>query len=179
MDFQPASYNPTPLPITHSPHGTALAFIRGGSENRCGEGGEIMRKAVIASLAVILVAAVVTGAMAIGPGYGRGMMGMGPGFGAGANLTPEQVQKFEQFQKEVAPLREQMFKLRTEMMTLRSQANPDWKAIADKQKAMVDVRMEIWKKAADAGVGPGQCGCGMNMGARGQGRMMGMGRMAM
>jgi predicted nucleic acid-binding Zn-ribbon protein len=91
-------------------------------------------------------------------------------------MTPEQSQKFAQFQQEILPLRQQMMQLKTELMTLRTQQNPDWKAIADKQKQMVDVRTEIQKKRAAAGLpavgGCGGGGCGMGM--RGMG-MCGMG----
>jgi len=69
-----------------------------------------------------------------------------------------------------------MLQLKTELMTLRTQATPDWNAISAKQKEMVDVRTEIQKKAAEAGItgfGPGLCRGGKGMG------MMGMGRMGM
>lgn len=130
-----------------------------------------MKKMVGLGLAVVLMAALVTGAMAFGPGYG-----MGAGYGMGYNLTPEQTQKFAEFQKNILPLRQKMLQLRTELMTLRTQANPDWNAIAAKQKEMVDVRTEIQKKAAEAGItdfGPGVCRGGKGIG------MMGMGRMGM
>jgi Spy/CpxP family protein refolding chaperone len=130
-----------------------------------------MKKAISIGLAVVLVAALVTGAMAFGPGYG---MGMGKGYGMMvSNLTPEQAQKFAQFQKDVLPLRQKMLQLKTELMTLRTQTTPDWNAIAAKQKEMVDVRTEIQKKATETGItgfGPGLC--------RG-GKGMGMGRMGM
>jgi Spy/CpxP family protein refolding chaperone len=128
-----------------------------------------MKKAISIALAVVLVATLVTGAMAFGPGYG-----MGKGYGMMAsNLTPEQAQKFAQFQKDVLPLRQKMLQLKTELMGLRTQTTPDWNAIAAKQKEMVDVRTEIQKKAAETGItgfGPGSC--------KGKG-MMGMGRMGM
>jgi len=129
-----------------------------------------MKKAISIGLAVVLVAVLVTGAMAFGPGYGmgRGMMG--------ANLTPEQAQKFAQFQKDILPLRQKMLQLKTELMALRTQTTPDWNAIAAKQKEMVDVRTEIQKKATETGItgfGPGLCKGGKGMG------MMGMGRMGM
>lgn len=123
----------------------------------------MMKKAISIGLAVVLVAALVTGAMAFGPGYG-------------SSLTPEQAQKFAQFQKDTLPLRQKMLQLKTELMGLRTQTTPDWNAIAAKQKEMVDVRTEIQKKAAETGIagfGPGSC-----KGGKGKG-MMGMGRMGM
>ncbi len=138
-----------------------------------------MKKIMVTGLAIALAVAVVSGALAFGPGTGMGMGMMG------GSLTPEQARKAAQFQKDITPLREKMFKLMTEVMELRATEKPDWKAIADKQKAMVDIRTEIDKKATEAGVagmmGPGSCGCGtgtMGMGAMGKGRM-GMGRMSM
>lgn len=139
----------------------------------------MMKKNLKVVLAVAIVLVMATGAMAIGPGGGMGM-GMANCPNVGANLTPEQTQKFAQFQKETLPLRQQMLQLKTEMMTLRAQPSPDWKAIAEKQKQMVDVRIEIQKKKAEAGLtgfGPGLCG-GAGMGMRGMG-MRGMGMCGM
>ncbi len=131
-----------------------------------------MNKKLIAGLAVALVAIMVTGAMAFGPGYGRGMgYGAGPCYSATTNLTPEQAQKYAQFQKEILPLKQKMLQLRTELMTLHTQTTPDWNAISAKQKEMIDVRTEIQKKASaaeltGAGFGP----CGACMGRMGMGR---------
>ena len=136
----------------------------------------MMKKTISIALAIALVVSIATAAMAFGPGYGHGY-GMGM---TGANLTPEQAQKYAQFQKDILPLKQKMLQLKTELMTLRTAATPDWNAIAAKQKEMVDVRTEIQKKAAEAGIsgfGPGLCkgGKGMGMGMS----KMGMGRMGM
>jgi len=60
-----------------------------------GEEVRTMKKGLIASLIVALVAVGVTAAFAFGPGYG---MGMGSGNGtcamAGGTVSPEQSQKF-------------------------------------------------------------------------------------
>ena len=139
-----------------------------------------MKKGLIASLIVALVAVGVTAAFAFGPGYG---MGMGSGNGTcamtGGTVSPEQSQKFAKFQSDILPLKQKMLQLRTELMTLRSQTPTDWKAISAKQKEMVDVKIEIQKRAADSGfVGAGYGPCGYGCGD-GRGRMMGagMGRM--
>ena len=139
-----------------------------------------MKKSLIASLIVALVAVGVTAAFAFGPGYG---MGMGSGNGTcamtGGTVSPEQSQKFAKFQSDILPLKQKMLQLRTELMTLRSQTPTDWKAISAKQKEMVDVKIEIQKRAADSGfVGAGYGPCGYGCGD-GRGRMMGagMGRM--
>ncbi len=138
-----------------------------------------MKKGLIASLIVALVAVGVTVAFAFGPGYG---MGMGSGNGTcamtGGTVTPEQSQKFAKFQSDILPLKQKMLQLRTELMTLRSQTPTDWKAISSKQKEMVDVRIEIQKRAADsgfAGAGYGPCGygCGNGQGRTGMGASMG------
>ncbi|MEW5745044.1 MAG: periplasmic heavy metal sensor [Nitrospirota bacterium] len=151
-----------------------------------------MKKVAGIGIALALIMVMVSVALAIGPGAGMGPgmgCGMGHGMGPGAcvtanaALTPEQAQKVEQFQKEIAPLREQMFTLRTEMRELRAQSNPDWKAIGDKQKAMIDLKTRVREQAEQAGIiGLGACGAGMGkmgMGAAGRGRMMGMGRTAL
>lgn len=140
-----------------------------------------MRKMVGLGVALVLVVATVSVALAVGPG-----MGMGPGMGqcvcqgqgqemrgAGYNkaaLTPDEAKKVEQFRKDIAPLREKMFQLRTEVMTLRSQQSPDWNAIGEKQKAMIDIKTEIRQKADEYGVaGLGVCD---GQGRMGKGRMM-------
>ena len=127
--------------------GTAIA-IPGGKEVR------EMKKAISIGLAVVLVATLVTAAIAFGPGHGRGM-----GYGiVGSGFTTEQAQKFAQFQQETLPLRQKMQQLRTDLLMLRTQTSPDWEAITAKQKEMVDLRVEIQKKAAEAGItgfGPG------------------------
>lgn len=72
-----------------------------------------------------------------------------------------------------------MLQLRTDLLALRAQLTPDWKAIAEKQKEMVDIRVEIQKKATEAGfAGPGLCGHGTGKAGHGfQG--YGTGRMGM
>ncbi len=131
-----------------------------------------MRKVLTIGLVAVLVIVIAGVALAIGPGY---VGGMGPCYGMrGSNLTPEQPQKYAQFQKDILPLRQKMLQFKTELMTLRTQTTPDWKAIAEKQKEMIDLRTEIQKKASGAGLtafGPGMCGRG--------GMGMGMGRMGM
>jgi hypothetical protein len=130
-----------------------------------------MRKLGVVILALALAALIGTVALAAGPGSGPANC---PMYGAGA--SPEQTQKFTQFQNEIVPLKQKMVQLKTELMTLKVQQNPDWKAIAAKQKEMVDVRIEIQKKAAESGF----AGCGMGRGmGRGMGthQGMGMGRM--
>lgn len=127
-----------------------------------------MKRVIKIGLAVVFVIALVSVAAAFGPG-----MGMGHGM-MGRDMSPEQMQKFADFQKETLPLRQKMLQLKTELMSLRAQTTPDWNAIAAKQKEMIDVRTEIQKKATESGItgfGPGYC-----RGGKGKG-MMGMGRM--
>jgi len=128
-----------------------------------------VKKTISIVVAAALVLTVITSAMAFGHGTG-----MGRDYGMGYNITPEDAQKFAKFQKEILPLRQKMLQLRTELMTIRTQTPVDWDAVAAKKKEMVDVKTEIQKKAAEAGIakgfGHGAC--------RGMGRgMMGMGRM--
>lgn len=128
-----------------------------------------MKKTLVIGLAVALVFIIAAGAMAFGPGYHKGT---GPCYGAGSNLTPEQSQKFAEFQKEILPLRQKMLQMKTDLMTLRAQPTPDWKAIAEKQKEIVDVKTEIQKKATEAGF----AGSGHGLHGHGTGKM-GMCRM--
>jgi Spy/CpxP family protein refolding chaperone len=135
-----------------------------------------MKGFVSVFLAVMLAAALAVGAYAQqGPGAG---MGPGAGYGkgcpmAGAQLTPEQQQKFTQFQNEILPLKQKMVQLRTELRTLRTKTPTDWNAVSAKQKEIVDVRIELQKKAQDYGF-PG-CGMGPRMGGkRGMGGRGGM-----
>ncbi|NTU43457.1 MAG: hypothetical protein HGA78_10515 [Nitrospirales bacterium] len=134
-----------------------------------------MKKGIIIGLTLALMMTVGSLAIAKGPGN----CGTGPG--AMARMTPEQAQKFAQFQSDTLSLRQKMMQLRTELMVLRTQTKTDWKAVSEKEKEMVDLRIEIQKKASEAGVsgfGPGRRGgdcdnCGMGMGQRGgwRGRM--------
>jgi len=129
-----------------------------------------MRRGLIASLAVALVALAVTAAFAFGPGYGRGMSdGYGTCPGAAASMTPEQSQKWAKFQGDILPLKQKMLQLRTDLWTLRAQTPTDWTAIAAKRKEMVDVKTEIQKKSAASGLGPMvNCGCGSGFGRMGR-----------
>lgn len=128
-----------------------------------------MKRAIKVLMVVVLVAVTVSSVYAIGPS-GRGIgMGMGPEHClASGNLTPEQKAKIEKFTAEVQGLREQIIKKRSELTILRTQPNPDWKAIEQKHKEIVEIKTQIQKKAHEEGVA-GQVGCGY-----GAGRMMGM-----
>jgi Spy/CpxP family protein refolding chaperone len=126
---------------------------------------KIGMRATIVALALAMLGGV---AWARGPGPG-------PGNCPGAAASPEQAQKIAAFQQQIQPLREKMFQLRTELVTLRAQENPDWAAIAAKQKEMVDVRVEIQKQAAEAGVGYGFGGGPGRGGGMGFGGGRGMG----
>ena len=129
-----------------------------------------MKKGLILSLAVALVAVAVTATFAFGPGYGGGM---GAGYGAcavaAASVTPEQTQKWANFQGDILPLKQKMLQLRTELLTLRARTPTDWNAISAKRKEMVDARTEIQKKAAASGLGNAGCGgCGSGLGRMGR-----------
>lgn len=133
-----------------------------------------MKKILSIGLAVILVVALATAVMAFAPGgreYGRGMGMMGQYCGTSSNLTPVQ-SRLTQFQTDKFPLRQKIFQLRTELMTLMSQPAPDQNAIVIKQKEMMDLRTAIQQKAAETGVagfGPGYYRGGRGMGICGVG----------
>lgn len=129
-----------------------------------------MKKTISIVVAAALVLTVAVGTMAFAHGTG-----IGKGHGMGHNITPEDARKFAEFQKEILPLRQKMLQLRTELMTIRAQTPVNWDAVAAKKKEMVDVRTEIQKRAAKAGItrgfGPGTCRGGMGKGMMGMGRM--------
>ena len=130
-----------------------------------------MKRAIKVLMVVVLVAVTVSSVYAIGP-FGPGM-GMGPGSRVNyGNLTVEQKAKIEKFTAEVQGLREQIIQKRAELMILRTQSNPDWKAIEQKLKEIVELTTQIQKKAHEAGV-TGQFGYGYGAG-RMMGRMGGM-----
>lgn len=113
-----------------------------------------MKKYMILLFVAALVVSLATAVFAFGPGHG---MGGGMGFCNPGNVPPEQAQKHAEFQKQILPLKQKMLALKTDLSALYTQTTPDWNAIAQKQKEMVDVRVEIQKKAKEAGFGPGQC----------------------
>lgn len=136
-----------------------------------------MKKTAI-TLAVLLVLGVaVSAGYAFGPkgNCGNPAAGTCPGY---TNLTPEQQAKVDQFRKDVAPLHDQVTALRTEVQTLRSQANPDWNLIEQKRKEMVELTTKVQKMASDAGI-TGLCGQCDGSGPAGKMGKMGsrMGRM--
>ncbi|MCX5717048.1 MAG: periplasmic heavy metal sensor [Nitrospirae bacterium] len=126
-----------------------------------------MKRAIKVLMVVVLVAVTVSSVYAIGP-FGPGIGGPGSAVNYG-NLTPEQKAKIEKFtaDAEVQGLREQIIKKRAELTILRTQSNPDWKAIEQKRKEIVELTTQIQKKAHEEGV-TGQFGYGY-----GAGRMMG------
>ncbi len=136
-----------------------------------------MNKRILTTIvAAMFVVASALSVYAFGPGGGFGPgAGYGPSGGnfgnvQGTPMTQEQIDKLNKYRMDVLPLQQKMIKLKTELAVLNSQAKPDYKAIADKQKEMVDIRIEIQKKANEAGIpafsqgrglgkGMGACGC--------------------
>ncbi len=108
-----------------------------------------MKKYISLIMCLAVILSLTTYAFAFGPGFG---WGGGGGFCWLGNIPPEQTQKYTDFQKQILPLRQKMIELKTDLATLYSQANPDWNAIASKQKEIVDLRIEIQKRAYTAGL---------------------------
>jgi hypothetical protein len=137
---------------------------------------KVMKKLLLVAVVVAMVVSVFAhGVFAFGPGPGFGPYGMyNPQW---TTVSPEQ---FSRFQQAVQPLRDRLFQLKTELRALMGQPTPDYRAIADKQKQMVDVRVEIQKRANEAGISAGGCGCmgggpGNPVGFRGWKRGVGQG----
>lgn len=124
-----------------------------------------MKKVAIGLGIILLVAALAVPVFGRGPGwghgwgqgscigqnydmrYGRGMTGSGP---HDLNLTDEQTAKFqslrEAHQKEVAPLRADLFAKKTELRALWAQTTPDKAAILAKQKEISKLHDQIREK---------------------------------
>ncbi|MCX8027811.1 MAG: hypothetical protein N3A62_08175 [Thermodesulfovibrionales bacterium] len=140
-----------------------------------------MKRIVLGLVVSVLVLTLINTAQAFGPGGGYGfgncprMIGQVPP----PQLTPEQVEKHNKFLTDTLPLRQKMMQLKTELAVLYNNPNPDFKAIAEKEKQMVDLRVEMQKKAKESGLpiypGYGRGGC-MGYGPAG-GFKAGMGRM--
>ena len=84
-------------------------------------------------------------------GQGRGMGGYGYGPGMyGLNLTEEQSAKVESLrdthQKEMAPLRSELYTKQTELKALWAQKTPDRNAILAKQKEISKLRDQMREK---------------------------------
>lgn len=115
-----------------------------------------MRKASII-VALILLVASANIAMAGHRGKGGGM---GPGAGMNApalsslNLTTEQEEKIralgEAHQKELAPLRIELFKKRTELKLLWMQTDLDANKIKAKQREIHELRGQLQEKLTDS-----------------------------
>ncbi|MBI2372055.1 MAG: Spy/CpxP family protein refolding chaperone [Deltaproteobacteria bacterium] len=134
-----------------------------------------MKRTAIGWLALGIVLAAATAALAIGPGFGpgrgmgysAGMMGpgtsggmMGPGTGGGMmgsgpaalpTLTPEQQGKLttlhQEFVKETAPLRTELHTKWFELRTLYRTEPRDQAKIETAEKTVQDLRAQLYEKA--------------------------------
>lgn len=128
-----------------------------------------MKKVVLTVMMVGIIAVAITGVYAFGPNAdcGSGDCAQANCMGY-TNLKEDQKAKVDQLRDEMLPLRQQMAAKRSELMSLRSQQNPDWTAVEKKQKEMAELRTEMQKKAFEAGI---QGSCGQCGGSQGMGRM--------
>jgi Spy/CpxP family protein refolding chaperone len=106
-----------------------------------------MRKVLTIVLAVMLAFVFTSASFAADQGPAKGKNSVQE-----QKWTPEQKAKFVKFQNDILPLKQKMLQLRTELMTLKMQTPADWSAIAAKKHEMVDVKIAIQKKAAEAGI---------------------------
>jgi Spy/CpxP family protein refolding chaperone len=119
-----------------------------------------MKKMVVAIGLVGLMALTASAAFAWGPGFGRGMgMGYGPGYGYGPavaapNLSAEQVTKLQKIQgdryAEMAKVRTEMVTKRTELQALFREPVLDQAKIAAKQKEIAALQAQMQEKALAA-----------------------------
>ncbi len=112
-----------------------------------------MKKVMAIIAALLVTGAIVTAAVAYGPGRGFGFGPCGRGeFGAfgNLNLTAEQKTKLTELRdnhyQDVKPLREQMFAKRDELRKLWLVPDPDQGKIAAAQKEMNAVREQMQDK---------------------------------
>jgi zinc resistance-associated protein len=139
-----------------------------------------MRKSAIFSLVAVVALALAGVASAHmwgdddgGPGY----YGMGPGmmYGAGTGTAKAvDIEKFKQFQKETAGLRDDMHLKMLELRNEFSKENPDESRIAALQKEMIDLRTKIHASAEKAGIERPGRGWGGKRGYGGRGMGYGM-----
>ncbi|HIJ59389.1 MAG TPA: hypothetical protein HPP56_02050 [Nitrospirae bacterium] len=111
-----------------------------------------MKRSMVVTLSLMLVFVLSTGVWAIGPGYGHhsgNSLYQNP---QGNPLTQEQIEKLNKFKVDTLQLRQKMLQLRTDLSVLNSKKPIDYKTIAEKEKEMVDVRLQIHKKAVESGV---------------------------
>ncbi len=114
-----------------------------------------MKKGSITLLAVLLVAAVSSSALAFNGGYGRGRGGGycyngDYGSAAALNLSAEQTEKIREMReaqwKDIRPLQEKMFSKRGELRSLWLQKNPDENRITAVHKEIRDLRDQMQDK---------------------------------
>ncbi len=110
--------------------------MKGGEEN--------MRKTMTLLMAIAIVF-VLIGGVAYG-WKGGGWVGSGPYY---ASVDPAKAQKFY---NDTLPLRQKQLQIRSELMQLYGQPNPNWDAIAKKQQEMLQIRNEIQKRAYEYGL---------------------------
>ncbi len=126
-----------------------------------------MKKVVV--MALVIAAGLFLGVM----GYAATNGGYGPR--AGVQADPAALQNF---QKETAPLRDQIISRRTEIRNEYAKDKPDLNRIASLEKEIVDLRMKIQAAAQKQGLstfgrgyGKGSGQCGMTGTGCGAGRM--------
>lgn len=115
-----------------------------------------MKKLSMTFLAVLLVVAVSSTALAFNGGYGRGRGGCGYAYGgdygvaSALNLTAEQTAKVRELREaqwqDIRPLQEKMFSKRGEMKSLWLQKNPDENKITAVHKEIRSLRDQMQDK---------------------------------
>lgn len=134
-----------------------------------------MKKTALVS--TVLVAALALSGAAYAHMAGYGMTGAGHGYGMMSGTgtgSAISVEKFTQFRKETAALRDELAVKRIELNNEYVKTTPDPDRIATLEKNIIDLRTKIEKAADKAGLE----GWGMHRGFMGTGTGMGHGMMS-
>jgi len=136
----------------------AVALMENETRNSSFKGGRKMKKTLTIVGTAVLVAAVAFPVLAYGPGQGKGM---GMGFTNAEtlycenilNLNTEQSSKLkelrEQHQKELLPLRNELFSKRAEVRSLWPKADPGEATIKAKQKEITELENKLQEKMTE------------------------------
>jgi Spy/CpxP family protein refolding chaperone len=142
-------------PLLLVAHRLLHSVVKQTQQNHLNREGTTMKRLALLIMAGVLVA---SNAWAFrgGPGMGPGS-GMGPGYGMGPcwtgalDLTQEQQAQIQArqaaFQKDAAPLRENLFAKKMELRNMWTRTNPEDAKVLAKQKEIQTLQTQLQEKA--------------------------------